>query len=157
MSNLASELEWSVCDVLLHANTFGRITRMLSNNSLRGRGGAVPAASKTDRVGINVLCRSLMLLNLYFNDKLLGQYDFVDMIGEYNLDGCRGTIRSQCVSPAWIRMLMIVVHPLSNGHSLHRPEHGAIVRSSSKHGRVCRLDCSTIETSLRYIKGIMLR
>lgn len=89
MSNLASELEWSVCEVLLNGNTFGRITRMLSNNSLRGRGGAVPTPSKSDgeaspQVGINILCRSLMLLNLYFDEKLLGQYDFVDIIGENN-------------------------------------------------------------------------
>jgi hypothetical protein len=31
---------------------------------------------------MNILSRSLVLLNLYFDDKLLGQYDFSDMIGE---------------------------------------------------------------------------
>lgn len=90
MSILVSELEWAVCDVLLNADTFGRLTRMLSNNSLRGCGGAVPTIPKSDaeaysQVGINVLSRSLMLLNLYFDDKLLGQYDFVDIIGEFNV------------------------------------------------------------------------
>jgi hypothetical protein len=87
MSNLVSELEWAVCDVLLYADTFGRLTRMLSNNSLRGSGGAVPTIPKSDGeayspVGINILSRSLVLLNLYFDDKLLGQYDFVDIIGK---------------------------------------------------------------------------
>lgn len=89
ISNLVSELEWSVCEVLLNANTLGRLTRMLSNNSLRGRGGAVPIPPKTEgeaspHVGINVLSRSLMLLNLYFDDKLLGQYDLVDVIGKFH-------------------------------------------------------------------------
>lgn len=97
---VASELEWAVCDVILEGNTLGRITRMLENNSTRGIGGAVPTpTSKSDSVdidlpfgisglaienpvGINILSRSLMLLNLYFDDKLLGQYDFPDMIGK---------------------------------------------------------------------------
>ena len=87
MSNLVAELEWAVCDVLLNANTFGRITRMLTNNSLRGRGGAVSTPTSSDgesssSVGMNILCRSLMLLNLYFDEKLIGQYDFIDMIGK---------------------------------------------------------------------------
>ena len=88
MANLAAELEWAVCEVLLNANTLGRITRMLTNNSLRGRGGSVPTPTSSDgeassQVGINILCRSLMLLNLYFDEKLLGQYDFTDIIGKF--------------------------------------------------------------------------
>jgi hypothetical protein len=96
-----SELEWAVCDVILKGNTLGRILRMLENNFSRGAGGTFPTATKFDNddddeppfgnkglaienpVGINILSRSLMLLNLYFDDKLLGQYDFPDMIGEY--------------------------------------------------------------------------
>ena len=101
LTRVVSEIEWAVCDVILEGNTLGRIMRMLENNSSRGIGGAFPttAKPKTDDdseapfgnsglaienpVGINVLSRSLMLLNLYFDDKLLGQYDFPDMIGKY--------------------------------------------------------------------------
>jgi hypothetical protein len=100
LSRVVSELEWAVCDVILEGNTLGRIMRMLENNSSRGVGGAFPTATKFENddddeppfgnnllaienpVGINILSRSLMLLNLYFDDKLLGQYDFPDMIGE---------------------------------------------------------------------------
>ncbi len=102
LSLVTSELEWAVCDVILKGNTLGRIIRMLENNSSRGIGGAVPSSvadKKPDDkdadlpfgmsglainnpVGINILSRSLMLLNLYFDDKLLGQYDFPDMIGK---------------------------------------------------------------------------
>ena len=87
ISNLASELEWAVCDVILNGNTLGRITRMLTNNSLRGCGGSgvvpkPPTGGESSRVGTNILSRSLMLINLYFDEKLLGQYDFTDLIGE---------------------------------------------------------------------------
>jgi hypothetical protein len=102
LSLVTSELEWAVCDVILKGNTLGRIIRMLENNSSRGIGGAVPSSVADKKpndkdadlpfgmsglainnpVGINILSRSLMLLNLYFDDKLLGQYDFPDMIGK---------------------------------------------------------------------------
>ena len=102
LSRVVSEIEWAVCDVILEGNTLGRIMCMIENNSSRGIGGASPTTTKPNNddnneppfgnsglaienpVGINVLSRSLMLLNLYFDDKLLGQYDFPDMIGEYD-------------------------------------------------------------------------
>ncbi|KAL9189153.1 hypothetical protein ACHAXT_011643 [Thalassiosira profunda] len=94
LSELSSELEWGVCEPLLYGDTFGRITRMLERSSLRGCGGVVPKATpkkeeksgKKDEVdteapfGVNILARSLLVLNLYFDDKLLGQYDFPQMI-----------------------------------------------------------------------------
>ena len=101
LSRVVSELEWAVCDVILEGNTLGRVMRMLENNSSRGVGGAFPTTTKSGNddnddeppfgnnglaienpVGINILSRSLMLLNLYFDDKLLGQYDFPIIIGE---------------------------------------------------------------------------
>ena len=92
LSQLVDELDWGACSLLLHGNTLGRIIRMLENNSLRASGGAVPiqpkkddkrAKEKTEKsIGMNILSRSLIVLNLYFDDKLLGQYDFPDMIGK---------------------------------------------------------------------------
>ena len=94
VSEVADELDWGVCNVILHGNTFGRITRMLENNSLRGCGGVVPpkkddeSSSSKDGlqietpVGMNILSRSLVVLNLYFDDKLLGQYDFTQILGK---------------------------------------------------------------------------
>ena len=100
LSEVADELDWGVCNVILHGNTFGRITRMLENNSLRGCGGVVPpkkddeSSSKQDGlqietpVGMNILSRSLVVLNLYFDDKLLGQYDFTQMLGKWFVCVC---------------------------------------------------------------------
>eukprot|EP00804_Cyclotella_cryptica_P004040 CCRYP_015446-RA/>CCRYP_015446-RA protein AED:0.25 eAED:0.25 QI:1054/1/1/1/1/1/4/1029/442 len=93
ISNLTSELEWAVCDVMLNGNTLGRITRMLTNNSLRGSGGAgvvpaPPTGGPSPKVGTNILSRSLLLINLYFDDKLLGQYDFTDIIGQHMVQLC---------------------------------------------------------------------
>jgi len=89
---LVDELDWGVCSILLHGNTLGRIIRMLENNSLRASGGVVPIQPRKDDkkskeltekpIGMNILSRSLIVLNLYFDDKLLGQYDFPDMIGK---------------------------------------------------------------------------
>ena len=102
LSRVVSELEWAVCDILLEGNTLGRITRMLENSCARGYGGVIPRSSDNEHdppfgnqglaidnpVGINILSRSLMLLNLYFDDKLLGQYDFPDMIGQHMQQVC---------------------------------------------------------------------
>mmetsp|Transcript_26275 Transcript_26275/g.47654 ORF Transcript_26275/g.47654 Transcript_26275/m.47654 type:complete len:608 (-) Transcript_26275:185-2008(-) len=101
---LAAEMEWGVCDPILYGNTLGRITRMLEKNSLRGCGGSVPLSNPNNEssfkeevleretsVGMNILSRSLIVLNLYFDDKLFGQYDFGDMIGQH--------MRQQCAVP----------------------------------------------------------
>jgi hypothetical protein len=99
LSILAAELEWGVCDPILHGNSFKRITTMLENNSLRGCGGAVPilahevVVSSTKKggleteaqFGMSVLSRSLVVLNLYFDDKLFGQYDFAYLVGKLSL------------------------------------------------------------------------
>ena len=92
LSYLAAELEWGVCDPILHGSSFARITTMLENNSLRGCGGAVPLlAHETEvkgglemeaPVGMNILSRSLIVQNLYFEDKLFGQHDFAYLVGE---------------------------------------------------------------------------
>jgi len=97
LSQLAAELEWGVCDPILHGSSLGRITRMLENNSLRGCGGSVPKEESSSEkevleaetpVGMNILSRSLVVLNLYFDDKLFGQFDFGDMIGQHMKQQC---------------------------------------------------------------------
>lgn len=42
----------------------------------------LPNGGESCSVGTNILSRSLMLINLYFDEKLLGQYEFTDLIGE---------------------------------------------------------------------------
>ncbi len=92
LADVASELGWGVCDLILRGDGFGRIVTILENNSLRGCGGVVPppppeggggARHRAEApIGMNILSRSLVVLNLYFDDMLLGQYDFSDMVGK---------------------------------------------------------------------------
>lgn len=81
LSELVSELDWGVCSVLLHGNTLARIIRMMESNSLRGR--YTPKKEETSPIGMNVLARSLLVLNLFFDDKLFGQHDFPQLIGKF--------------------------------------------------------------------------
>ena len=65
LTSVAKELDWALCGLLSRGNTMGRIRRILGRISI----------SST-----NILTRSLIVLNLYFDDKILGQYSLTDMI-----------------------------------------------------------------------------
>lgn len=95
LSRLASELEWGVCDLILYGDSLKRIVAMLENNSLRGCGGVIPSPlpeqesvskggflDKESPIGMNILSRSLIVTNLYFDGMLFGQYDFSSMVGK---------------------------------------------------------------------------
>jgi hypothetical protein len=95
LSRLASELEWGVCDLILYGDSLKRIVAMLENNSLRGCGGVIPSLlqkqeslsqqgflDKESPIGMNILSRSLIVTNLYFDGMLFGQYDFSSMVGK---------------------------------------------------------------------------
>ena len=57
---------------------------MMESNSLRGCCSILtPEKEETSPIGMNVLTRSLLVLNLFFDDKLFGQYDFPQMIGKF--------------------------------------------------------------------------
>jgi Mak10 subunit, NatC N(alpha)-terminal acetyltransferase len=58
LATVTAEIDTCVCTFLLHGSTLGRMQRMLHR--------ITPS---------NILSRSLLLLNLYFNEKLLGHYD----------------------------------------------------------------------------------
>ena len=100
LSLIANELEWGVCDPILYGNTFGRITRMFERNSLRGCGGVIPKGDRSKgkddagsletekQMGMSIIARSLIVLNLYFDDKLFGQHDFSEMIGKFIILDC---------------------------------------------------------------------
>lgn len=60
LSTILSEIGWAACDLLVCGPTLGQVRRMLNRFSSKS---------------INVLSRSLMVLNLYFDDKFLGQHD----------------------------------------------------------------------------------
>lgn len=84
LSSMSNELCWGVCDLILQGDTLSRIMRTLEGNSMRG---CPPFAtpkkeSEEPPFGLNILSRSLLVLNLYFDDKLFGQHDLGDLIGE---------------------------------------------------------------------------
>jgi hypothetical protein len=59
LMTITSEIGSSLCSMLSQASTLGRIERMLDNVSLQK---------------VNILSRSLIILNLYFENKLLGKF-----------------------------------------------------------------------------------
>jgi len=63
LSTITSEVDCYVCNLLLRGSSLARIQRMLD---------------RFDQC--NVLCRSLTVLNLYFDDKLLGQYPLRELV-----------------------------------------------------------------------------
>lgn len=62
---ITKEIDWALCRIILKGNTIGRIRRLVAHLS---------ASS------VNILTRSLLVLNLYFDDKLFGQYTLPEMI-----------------------------------------------------------------------------
>ena len=62
---IVGELDWAVCNTLLNGNSLGRIRRMLRPVSMKSA---------------NILTRSLLVLNLYFDDMIFGQYSLPEMI-----------------------------------------------------------------------------
>ena len=66
LSKLLSEVDWAVCKLLLEGSTLLQIRQMLNRASLSS---------------VNILSRSLIVLNLYFDDKLLGRHPLASLIG----------------------------------------------------------------------------
>ncbi|GAX28152.1 hypothetical protein FisN_6Lh024 [Fistulifera solaris] len=67
LREITHEMDWSVCQLLLKANSLGRLRRMLQHVS---------------RKDVNILSRSLIVLNLYFDDLILGQFSMAQWIWE---------------------------------------------------------------------------
>jgi hypothetical protein len=63
---LFSEIDWAVCDLLLYGSSMMNIRRLLHRISISS---------------VNILSRSLIVLNLYFDDKLLGQHTLGYLVG----------------------------------------------------------------------------
>lgn len=59
MRNIVDEVGWGVCELILKADTLSRMQRMMQ---------------KLARRDVNILARSFLILNLYFEDMILGQY-----------------------------------------------------------------------------------
>jgi hypothetical protein len=64
-TTIVKEIDWALCKVILKGNTLGRIRRMIEHVSISS---------------VNILSRSLLVLNLYFDDKLFGQLNLTDVI-----------------------------------------------------------------------------
>eukprot|EP00531_Pseudo-nitzschia_arenysensis_P009546 CAMPEP_0116154340 /NCGR_PEP_ID=MMETSP0329-20121206/21729_1 /TAXON_ID=697910 /ORGANISM="Pseudo-nitzschia arenysensis, Strain B593" /LENGTH=716 /DNA_ID=CAMNT_0003651315 /DNA_START=206 /DNA_END=2353 /DNA_ORIENTATION=+ len=65
LQNIVGQLDRVVCIILLKANTLGRIRYMMRDAST---------------CSANILTRSLLVLNLYFDDKIFGQYLLPELI-----------------------------------------------------------------------------
>ena len=65
---ITKELDWALCNVMLKGNSLGRIRRMLGHVSISS---------------VNILSRSLLVLNLYFDDLLFGQYPLAELVAAH--------------------------------------------------------------------------
>eukprot|EP00978_Attheya_sp_CCMP212_P003630 scaffold7608_cov67-Attheya_sp.AAC.4 len=99
-------LAWAVCDLILYGSTFGRIKRMLCRVSISS---------------VNILARSFILLNLYFDDLLVGQYSLSSFIAQHMnqtggvprnlLEGAYGrTILSRLAKPLYDTLKVLVLN-----------------------------------------------
>jgi len=72
---LFHSIDSSVCNLLLRGNSIDRIRRMLSHISTSTYDLDVDSNNKNDdTVHVNIIVRSLVVLNLYFDDLLLGRH-----------------------------------------------------------------------------------
>jgi N-alpha-acetyltransferase 35, NatC auxiliary subunit len=71
LSNIIAEVDWTLCDFILQGTSLTGIRRILDRLS---------------KLSINILSRSLMVLNLYFDEKLLGQFSLLDLIVQHMQD-----------------------------------------------------------------------
>ena len=65
LSKFVSEIDWALCHLVMHGNSLSRIRRFLDRIS---------------KSPINILTRSLIVLNLYFDERLLGQHSLLGLI-----------------------------------------------------------------------------
>jgi hypothetical protein len=68
MIKITNEVDWAMCDLVLRGTSLARVHRILD---------------RVQQSNVNILTRSLILLNLFFDEKLLGQYDLKQMIVEH--------------------------------------------------------------------------
>jgi hypothetical protein len=68
IERIVDELDWAVCNVILKANNLGRVRRMM---------GPISPSST------NILTRSLLVLNLYFDELIFGQHSLTELILRY--------------------------------------------------------------------------
>ena len=65
LKTVVSELHWAVCDFVLEGSSLGRLRRILD---------------RVTRSDVNIVSRSHIILNLYFEEKILGQYSLRHLI-----------------------------------------------------------------------------
>lgn len=67
LTRVIAEIADTACHILLEASTLPELRRLLQNFSTSS---------------VNILSRSLIVLNMYFDDRLLGQYNLTNLIGQ---------------------------------------------------------------------------
>jgi hypothetical protein len=116
LKTIVLELDTTFCNVLLRGSSLGRIHRMLD---------------RVSHDNINILTRSLLLLHLYFGEKLLGQYSLRQLIVDHMRQcGCilpESLLESEH-SRAFSNRLAEPVYDNLKLRLLHRNRHGAYIK-----------------------------
>eukprot|EP00536_Pseudo-nitzschia_multiseries_P013959 jgi/Psemu1/310418/fgenesh1_kg.636_\ len=92
LQKVIGELDLIVCNILLKGDTLARIRYMMINSSA---------------TSANILTRSLLVLNLYFDEKIFGQYLLPDMIASHlkQLSGVPENVFTTTGVPAFLNRL----------------------------------------------------
>ena len=92
LKKIIGDVDSVVCNILLKGNTLGRIRYMMR---------------KASTSSANILTRSLLVLNLYFDDKMFGQYPVPELIVNHmkQLMGVSDSVFSSIAAKAFLNRL----------------------------------------------------
>ena len=108
LCKIYNELESSICTLLLRGNTLARIRRILSNISSAPR-------------KLSILSRSLIIVNLYFDNMLLGQHSLPLLISyDMHQNAVPQTISTTQYGRQFLDRLCKPVYDLLKLHTLNR-------------------------------------
>ena len=117
---ITKQMDWAVCEVMLKGGSLGRINRMLRFVSVSSA---------------NILSRSFLVLNLYFDDKVFGLHQLLDMIIKHMqlLSHAPDNLFSRASSQAFLNRLAKPIYDILKVLILNRNRQRAYIEAVMLH------------------------